>query len=64
MTTWELATDAQKLEIQLLVRELRRADIALPPFPVTAGKPDLDGLTRRDAGTLMTQLREALEAQR
>jgi hypothetical protein len=63
MTTWELATDAQKQEIQLLLRELRRAGIELPPFPGSAAKPDLDGLTKRDAGTLLTQLREALKTQ-
>jgi hypothetical protein len=61
MTTWELATDADKRQIRALIDELRKAGRALPPFPATAQAPDLQGLTKRDAGVLTSLLRQAKE---
>jgi hypothetical protein len=60
MTTWELATAAEKQTIRAMIEKLQRADRPLPPFPATAAAPDLANLTKRDAGTLTTLLREAL----
>lgn len=60
MTTWEPASDADKHTIRLLIDHLRRAGIPLPTLPATARNPDLADLTKRDAGTLTTRLRDAL----
>ncbi len=59
MTTWELATEAEKREIRRLVGLLRRAGVQLPAFPATARGEGFHGLTKRDAGVLTTWLREA-----
>lgn len=58
MTTWELANEAQRQEILLLLDQLRRAGIEPPTPPASARSADLSGLTKRDAGTLTTLLRE------
>ncbi|MBX3358069.1 MAG: hypothetical protein KF745_06550 [Phycisphaeraceae bacterium] len=61
MTTWEPATEAEKQAIRHLLDQLRRAGIEPPPLPASAlSASDLADLTRRDAGPLTTQLREAL----
>lgn len=60
MTTWEPASDADKQAIRLLIDQLRRAGIPLPTLPATARAENLVGLTKRDAGSLTTLLRDAL----
>lgn len=58
MTTWELASEAQRREIALLIAQLQRAGIDPPPLPPSATTADLASLTKRDAGKLLTHLRE------
>lgn len=58
MTTWELANEAQRREITLLIERLQRAGIDLPPMPPSATTADVASLTKRDAGKLLTLLRE------
>lgn len=60
MTTWELATDAQRREVRQLIDRCEHAGIAVMPMPSSAREPELVGLTKRDAGVLITWLREAL----
>lgn len=59
MTTWELASEAEKRELRRLVERLRRAGVELPEFPATARGAGFEGVTKRDAGVLRTRLREA-----
>lgn len=59
MTTWAPATKGEKRELRRLVERLRRAGVPLPAFPATARGEGFEGLTKRDAGVLRTQLREA-----
>lgn len=59
MTTWELATEAEKRELRRLVDRLRKAGAELPAFPATAQGAGFEGVTKRDAGVLRTRLREA-----
>ncbi len=59
MTTWELASETQRREITHLLERLQRAGFQPPALPPSATTADLAALTKRDAGTLLTQLREA-----
>jgi hypothetical protein len=58
MTTWELASEAQRREITLLIERLQHAGIDPPSMPPSATTADLASLTKRDAGKLLTRLRE------
>lgn len=58
MTTWEPASEAQRREITLLIERLQRAGVDLPPMPPSATNANLTTLTKRDAGKLLTHLRE------
>jgi hypothetical protein len=47
--------------IRHLIERLVRMDSQIPPLPSSGRGPDFAGLTKRDAGTLTTLLREALK---
>ncbi len=61
MTTWELASDTDKQIIRLLIESAMRMGAHVPPLPRSARESDFAGLTKRDAGTLITLLRETLK---
>ncbi len=60
MTTWELASDGDKQEIRGLREIVARAGGVVPDAPASSQNENLVGLTKRDAGTYITLLRETL----
>lgn len=61
MTTWELASEADAQMIRVLIARIGRAGATLPPMPPSLDEGDYSQLTKRDAGRLISQLRETLE---
>ena len=56
MTTWELASPAEIQAIRLLIHKVRQSG-QMPPRT----EEELEGLTKKEAGVLVTELREMLE---
>lgn len=56
MTTWELATPAEIQAIRLLIHKVRQTG-QTPP----RSEDELEGLTKKEAGALITELREMLD---
>jgi hypothetical protein len=56
MTTWELATAAEIQAIRLLIQKVRQSG-QTPP----RSEDELEGLTKKEAGALITELREMLD---
>ena len=58
MTTWEKATPADIEHIRLLLQKAKHSGAVLPPLPPGVTETNLSQLTKRQAGVLLTSLRE------
>jgi len=64
MTTWEPATEGEVRAIRALLAQVRNAGETPPPLPESVKDGDFSSLTRREAGVLLTMLREMVNERR